>query len=288
MGKSASGNTILCQGLLPTCFNTKCQYATADVVGRKIVVVDTPGWSKYYKDFTLEQDKEIVRGLTLCPPGPNAFLLVLPSDMAFTTQQQRALEEHMALFGEDIWKFTLVVFTYGDQLGDQTIDEHIMMESPALQQLVERCGNRYHVLNNKSKSESSQVPALLEKIEEMVALNEGQHYSPNMMEINQRVEEKFTKREISVCLERKWREQEAEISVCLEKKWREREVEMRKEFRDYLSDLQADLRGPKGSGLHTPDMTLQPKPASKCLTLPSDHEMKQANVSACVQAVYHT
>ena len=122
----------------------------------------------------------------------------------------------------------------------------------------------------------------------MVALNEGQHYSPNMIEINQRVEEKFEKREISVCLERKWREQEAEISVCLEKKWREREVEMRKEFRDYLSDLQADLRGPKGSGLHTPDMTLQPKPASKCLTLPSDHEMKQANVSACVQAVYHT
>ncbi|XP_076128471.1 uncharacterized protein LOC143109582 [Alosa pseudoharengus] len=247
VGKTASGNTILGQGRLPTCFNTMSNHATADVAGKKIVVVDTLGWSKYRDSCTIEQDKEIVRGLTLCP-GSHAFLLILPVDMAFTPQQQRALEDHMVLFGEDVWKYTVVLFTYGDQLGDQTIEEHIMMEGPALQKLVERCGNRYHVLNNKNKSESNQVPELLKKIEEMVAINEGKHYIPNMTEINQRVEEKFEKRE---------------ISVCLEEKWRIREAEMMAEFKGYLSELLTDLRGRQGSGPHTPDMNVLPKPAKQ-------------------------
>ncbi|XP_062406651.1 GTPase IMAP family member 8-like [Sardina pilchardus] len=248
VGKTASGNTILGHGCLPTCFNTNTNSATADVADKKIVVVDTLGWSQNRDSCTIEEDKEIVRGLTLCPPGPHAFLLILPVDMAFTRQQQRALENHMILFGEDIWKYTVVVFTYGDQLGDQTIEEHIMMEGRALQRLVERCGNRYHVLNNKNKSESNQVPELLEKIEEMVAINEGKHYIPNMTEINQRVEEKFEKREISVCLEEKWKTREAEMIV---------------EFRDYLSELLTDLRGQQGPGLHTSDMSLQLKPAKQ-------------------------
>ncbi|XP_062407560.1 GTPase IMAP family member 8-like [Sardina pilchardus] len=248
VGKTASGNTILGHGRLPTCFNTNTNSATADVAGKKIVVVDTLGWSKNRDSCTIEQDKEIVRGLTFCSPGPHAFLLILPVDMAFTAQQQRALDDHMILFGEDIWKYTLVVFTYGDQLGDQTIEEHIVMEGCALQRLVERCGNRYHVLNNKNKSESNQVLELLKKIEEMVAINEGKQYIPNMTEINQRVEEKFEKRE---------------ISVCLEEKWKTREAEMIAEFRDYLSELLTDLRGPQGSGPHTSDMSLQPKTAKQ-------------------------
>ncbi|XP_076128461.1 uncharacterized protein LOC143109575 [Alosa pseudoharengus] len=248
VGKSAAGNSVLCQDLLHILCNTESQQATADVAGRKVLVVDTPGWSTNHVENTLDHNKELIQGLTLCCPGPHAFLLVLPTHMPFTDQQHRALEDHMVLFGEDVWKFTLVLFTYGDQLGDQTIEEHIMMEHPALQKMVERCGNRYHVLDNKSKSESNQVPDLLKKIEEMVAINEGKHYIPNMTEINQRVEEKFAEREISVCLEEKWKKREAEIY---------------EEFKDYLLNLMMDLRGQEGSGPEISDTSHQPKPAKQ-------------------------
>ena len=71
------------------------------------------------------------------------------------------------MFGEDIWQRTLVVFTWGEMLGESA-EQHILRNGE-LMGLVERCGGRYHVLG--SKKSHSLIERLFEKMEDMVTLN---------------------------------------------------------------------------------------------------------------------
>lgn len=76
----------------------------------------------------------------------------------------------------------IVVFTHGDKLAEQkSIQEYLTEGHPKLKEVVSRCGNRYYVFNNKDKNRV-QVVQLIKKIDEMVAANEGSHYTDEMFE----------------------------------------------------------------------------------------------------------
>ncbi len=102
---------------------------------------------------------------------PPALILVIPIDTSFRNDQKRIIEEHMASLGEDGWKHTMVLFTWGDRFPDVSIEQHIESEGEALQWLIEKCRNRYHVFDNTDKKNRDQVSELLQKIDEMVAEN---------------------------------------------------------------------------------------------------------------------
>ena len=102
---------------------------------------------------------------------------------------RKGLEGHLELPTNAVWSHIVVLFTCGDCLGDTPIEQHIESEGKELQWLVEKCGNRYHVLNNENRSDDTQVTELLEKIEEMVAANSGRHFEMDR-KILQEVEEK--------------------------------------------------------------------------------------------------
>ncbi|XP_027146030.1 GTPase IMAP family member 7-like [Larimichthys crocea] len=227
-GKSATGNNLLRKGAFATCQNNCCQVEEEEVADRLITVIDTPGWSKS-SECIKEMDKEIVRGLSVSPLGVHAVLLVVPSDLTFREAQQVALEEHMNLFDASIWKHTMVLFTYGDKLADKSIEEHIEREHRALRWLVDKCENKYHVVNNMKKSDMSQVTELFEKIEEMVAGNNGRLYCPDMNDVHHRIEEKFRRRQLKNVLKQR-----------LEEEYRRRELELMINFKETLLELQAD------------------------------------------------
>ena len=175
-GKSSAGNTILGREEFDSRIRTaQCVKRQGEVAGRQVTVVDTPGWwMSYSVKRTAELDKqEIVRSVSLCPPGPGALFLVINLSSAFREEHRKSVVEHLELLSERVWRHTIVLFTRGDWLGDATIEQRIETEGRALQELIEKCGNRYHVLNNENRADGTQVTELLEKIEEMVAGQEA-------------------------------------------------------------------------------------------------------------------
>ncbi|KAI3359590.1 hypothetical protein L3Q82_013985, partial [Scortum barcoo] len=178
-GKTSAQNTILGQESSRHPRRTaQCLIGKGVVFGRQLTVVDTPGWwMNYFCDETPIFDRrEMVLSLSLCPPGPHVFLLVIRVDRAFTDTYRRAAQEHLQLIGDHIWSRVILLFSFGDWLGGTTTERFIESEGEPLRWLVERCGNRYHVLNNKTKGDGFQVRELIGKIEEMLAgCDGGQH-----------------------------------------------------------------------------------------------------------------
>ncbi|TMS22197.1 GTPase IMAP family member 8 [Larimichthys crocea] len=178
--KSATGNKILSTKVFQSGGRTVNALKHSDkVAGRQVVIVDTPGWWKFFPArFNPSFLKpEILKGVSLCSPSPNVILLAVPVDTSFTDEQRRVTEENMRILGQRVWRHVIVLFTFGEALGDNTIEQHIESEGKPLRWLIEKCGNRYHVLDNMRKDQD-QVTELLEKMEEMVAGNSSFYVSP--------------------------------------------------------------------------------------------------------------
>ncbi|MCJ8748860.1 hypothetical protein PDJAM_G00169600, partial [Pangasius djambal] len=176
-GKSSSGNTILGREDFDLQESAQCVMRRGEVAGRKITVVEAPGWqrNKAVRNSTELLKQEIVHSVSMCPPGPHAVLLVLRLDFKSWKSEKNVLQGYLNLLGDNVWHHTIVLFTFGDTLGDTTLERHIERGEEHIQWLIEKCGNRYHVFNNKKRDDDSQVTELLEKIEKMVAGNRGCH-----------------------------------------------------------------------------------------------------------------
>ena len=210
-GKSSSGNTILGREEFDTLGRTaQCVKRQGQVAGRQVTVVEAPGW---WVNHQLEQTPELTKheielSVSQCPPGPHALLLVIDVNYSSTETHRRSVQEHLELLSERVWSHTIVLFTCGDCLGDTPIEQHIESEGESLQWLVEKCGNRYHVLNNQKREDHMQVTQLMEKIEEMVAGNRGHQYEMERQRIEileekrRRDEDRVKERMMKVKIER--------------------------------------------------------------------------------------
>lgn len=190
-GKSSTGNTILGGKPFKVARGTQAgtqQYeAKVNCVdGRTITVVDTPGFcnSKLTEDQLRE---ELERSISQCSPGVHAFIIVLRVGK-YTEQEKEIVANCRKIFGQETFKHTIVLFTHGDQLNDDQTIEEFVKQSEDLKKLVQKCGGRCHVIDNKRWAEededkyrnnSVQLEKLLNTIENMA--NNGCCYTTNML-----------------------------------------------------------------------------------------------------------
>uniref|UniRef100_A0A8B9H1I5 AIG1-type G domain-containing protein n=1 Tax=Astyanax mexicanus TaxID=7994 RepID=A0A8B9H1I5_ASTMX len=186
VGKSASGNTILQKEVFKELISSKsvtsvCQKQSAEVRRRRVTVIDTPGLF----DTSISNEeiiKEITKCITMAAPGPHVFLLVLKLGQCFTQEEKEAVKMIQDLFGEESRRYTMVLFTRGDDLRKKSIEDFIKDSEHSLQNIIKQCGNRYHVFNNRNPEDQTQVTDLLEKIDCMVKVNGGSCYTNEMFQ----------------------------------------------------------------------------------------------------------
>lgn len=168
-GKSSLGDLILGRSEFePGKKTMRCVRRFGWVDGVRLAVVDTPGWSLFGLADARLVKQEILHSVMLAPPGYLIFLLVIPVD-SFSKRDGRSMEKYLGILGDMVWSHTLVLFTWGDELRGSTIEKHIQKKCEPLQEILRKCGHRYHVVNNKCPEDLNQVTELLNILKQMCA-----------------------------------------------------------------------------------------------------------------------
>ncbi|XP_037614165.1 GTPase IMAP family member 7-like [Sebastes umbrosus] len=193
-GKSSLANTIFGEKLfrIGHTLNSEtreCRAETKSVNGRSITLIDTPGF--FDTDKSEEELKPVmVKCITECAPGPHAFLIVLKVEK-FTKQEQAVITELNQCFSEEVFKYATVVFTHGDQLDEGQTIEDFVHQNKLTSELVNKCGGRCHVVDNKYwknnqqdeyRNNQFQVEQLLKTIDKTLEANEGRYYTNEMLQ----------------------------------------------------------------------------------------------------------
>lgn len=185
-GRSSAGNAILGRPAFwveasPCSITTRCRRQTGTVGGRLVSVVDTPGFFHTHLD-PQEVMAEVGQCVRLYPPGPHVFLLTLQVGR-FTQEERETLEWIKVMFGPEVSRFAMVLFTWTDQLQGKRIED-FLGESEELSEFVSGCHGGYHVFGNSGQDETSgcseKATQLLKKLDETVMKNGGGFYTNEM------------------------------------------------------------------------------------------------------------
>uniref|UniRef100_A0A8C6WLD2 AIG1-type G domain-containing protein n=1 Tax=Neogobius melanostomus TaxID=47308 RepID=A0A8C6WLD2_9GOBI len=208
-GKSGLANTLFeeetfSEGHSANSETQSCQSKNKIIDGINVQLVDTPGFFDTDKQKGTKLKDELLKCIIKCAPGPHAFLLMLKVER-YTSQEEAVVDQMIEYFSEEALKITTVMFTDGDQLPEGTKIEEWVQENESLQKLVQKCGGRCCVIDNKYWNNSQdtyrnnqhQIKQLLEIIKKTMEENKGHCHTNeillNVAEMKEREEDRLVR-----------------------------------------------------------------------------------------------
>lgn len=173
-GKSSTGNTILgSEKFRPNCGfvpgTNSCVTESVIVGNQKITVIDTPG-----VDDSRRTPQEVVDDILEKVDGQDIHALVIVVKIDRVSERDWFFLQYFPImFGSNALGSTMVLFTHGDDLKGESMDEMIRA-SREVQEMIEPCSGRYCVFDNTQRRNRQQVKNFLQKVDEMVREN-GAH-----------------------------------------------------------------------------------------------------------------
>lgn len=151
---------------------------------RKITVIDAPDF--FDTDHDEKTKSVIIQSLVDSAEGVDAIVVVLKVE-AYVTHEDKIVRQILDTLKEDALKHTVILFTSGEELNGEVIEEFVYC-SLQMQELVDKCGGRCHVIDSKHwndrntgyRSNREQVKSLLDTIDKMV--KENGRYTNKLME----------------------------------------------------------------------------------------------------------
>ncbi|KAK7480041.1 hypothetical protein BaRGS_00028678 [Batillaria attramentaria] len=198
-GKSATGNTILGANFFREEFGissvtARCALKRREADGKLIEIVDCPG---LYDTHISQEDINtiIIQTVACLHPGPDAILYVVRLGR-YTAEEYGAYEHLKLMFDDTITKYTIVLFTGGDELERMGWGFEDIMDrrTGRLEHVINECGKRAIIFNNRASDPKPQVERLLNLVRQMKVENGKPYMCPKYQRIGEQLEAEVNKR----------------------------------------------------------------------------------------------
>ncbi|CAL1530563.1 unnamed protein product [Lymnaea stagnalis] len=144
--------------------------------GKEISVTDTPGLADTDLDEIANAKfarKNMINAMKICPEGFHVFVIVLRCDNKFTKEDQNVIEVLTEIFGEEMFQFTILIFTHGDsfdienKITDENVSQRIFKtwcraQEGALGNLLAKCNFRVVLFHNSKRYEDKRDAEVIE------------------------------------------------------------------------------------------------------------------------------
>ncbi|XP_034548541.1 GTPase IMAP family member 8-like [Notolabrus celidotus] len=158
--KIAAATAILGERRFGPTSDSECVKNQAEVLGRLVTLVELPA---LYGKPPAAAKKESLRGVTLCDPdGIHAFVLVLPLDPP-KEEDRKELDTIHSTFRSRVKDFSMVLFAVKGNPNYPAV-KRFLDENQDVQQILQRCGDRYVVFNVHDEQQVAEVLHAVEKM----------------------------------------------------------------------------------------------------------------------------